>query len=576
MRKTATLFLLSSLCAFSAGAQTTPVLDWANIFDGQTSSGDQAEAVSPASDGGAYWHLVGGTTEALPDINYAGETLFRGALYNAGNSMNNNLCILRTAPDGTAAWNLHSDCGDFDTNDGNVATTSDGGAVFTAKVRHTDGMLDKEISIVDGTGKNHTYEWNAEKRYYRLVVGRLSAEGELLWTRFIDFDTVPAPAAAANNVDFISDACSIPGLALDADDNIYISGNYRSDMYIASADSTVTLSPRNVAEWNGNSQTSAGDLFIVKLNSEGYYLDNLATAGSATSETVSGLVYDNGCVYFHGLVMGNGSELSVGDATVKPEGDFTPLLGCLGTDMQVKWVTPLKGEKLDGKYGYQNCAISVCGDRVWYTGQFNGSVYTPAGELFFESSQASMREGFLSRIDALTGACVKGVSSRPAYDEKVLTGYLGAIQNSQETDKVYVFGYGMNATVGEYLRAYDAETLESNPEAQWTLATQGGVPSATVCAYDEANGRFFFNARGNKPFEIDGETVGENTTWAILLASYTLPEADFPTSVNSIVNAPAMNGDVYNLQGIKVASDGNLSNLPAGIYIVNGRKVICN
>ena len=33
-------------------------------------------------------------------------------------------------------------------------------------------------------------------------------------------------------------------------------------------------------------------------------------------------------------------------------------------------------------------------------------------------------------------------------------------------------------------------------------------------------------------------------------------------------------GAVYNLNGQKVASDGNLDNLPAGIYIVNGRKVI--
>lgn len=45
------------------------------------------------------------------------------------------------------------------------------------------------------------------------------------------------------------------------------------------------------------------------------------------------------------------------------------------------------------------------------------------------------------------------------------------------------------------------------------------------------------------------------------------------SSIESIEAESAANGDVFNLQGIRVATDGDLSRLPAGVYIVNGKKV---
>lgn len=45
------------------------------------------------------------------------------------------------------------------------------------------------------------------------------------------------------------------------------------------------------------------------------------------------------------------------------------------------------------------------------------------------------------------------------------------------------------------------------------------------------------------------------------------------SSIESIEAESADNGDVFNLQGIRVATDGDLSRLPAGVYIVNGKKV---
>jgi hypothetical protein len=68
---------------------------------------------------------------------------------------------------------------------------------------------------------------------------------------------------------------------------------------------------------------------------------------------------------------------------------------------------------------------------------------------------------------------------------------------------------------------------------------------------------------------------------------YVLDEEDLVTGENTLaitmtnanglnniyVNAATLNGVVYNLQGIAVGNASNINNLPAGIYIVNGRKV---
>ena len=50
-------------------------------------------------------------------------------------------------------------------------------------------------------------------------------------------------------------------------------------------------------------------------------------------------------------------------------------------------------------------------------------------------------------------------------------------------------------------------------------------------------------------------------------------EGEEITGINAINNGVAEDGAVYNLQGVKV-SDTNMKNLPAGLYIMNGKKFI--
>ncbi|MDE7393295.1 MAG: hypothetical protein K2M80_02320, partial [Muribaculaceae bacterium] len=57
--------------------------------------------------------------------------------------------------------------------------------------------------------------------------------------------------------------------------------------------------------------------------------------------------------------------------------------------------------------------------------------------------------------------------------------------------------------------------------------------------------------------------------------SIKVEKEDDPTGVDSIFGTEEVNGAVYNLQGIKVLENASdASRLPAGLYIVNGKKVV--
>lgn len=600
MKNSTITALFSAACMLTASVATadTPTFDWGNLFDGDTAAGDNSEGLAIASDGNIYWHNIGGSTQDAPDIRYAGEVLFEGALYNAGTSYNGNLCILKTDSDGKALWNLHSESCDFASNDGRVVATSDGGVIFTARLRHTDGMLDTSFTLVDGTGQKHEFEWKVERRYYRVLVGRISAQGSLTWAHFIDCDTAPAPAASGNYADFTADAISVPALAIDDKDNFYIGGNFRSEMTVPTADGSIKFAPRNVSSWNGDSQQNAGGMFLLKFDGNGYYTANLPVEGVAQKEIISNIVWDNGALYFQALIncAENQGELTVAGEKFTPEGAFSPIVGKLNEDLTVDWLSPMKGETVGGKYGFQNCSITVCDNNLWFTGMFNGAVYDAEGNKFFESTQGNMREGFLAKMNVLTGACVSGVSSRASFAGNVLTGYLKAVQSPYIPTKVYVYGYGMNANTGIFIREYDTTTLESSDDKVWTLASGGGVPTALACEMNSKTREFYFTGRGNNSFNCSGTTIDGNSKWAVLMACYTLPEEDFPTAVGEIYdNTPALEiaagkgyitmtsekvetVEVYDISGCRVASvvvDGSVNlPLPTGFYIAAGRKVL--
>lgn len=568
----------------SAIAQNSEIeYRWANLIDGKTTAGDQSTDVKVDANGNVYWFGTYGSKEDLPDISYAGEFLYSGApYYSAGTSQNNNYTMLKTDSDGNKLWVVYSNSGDFENNAGGCAVTSDGGVVSVMKTRHTDQMQDKDIVFTDAKGNDEVIEWTEESgssRVYKLLVNKISADGEILWTRTIGLSTDPGPSASGNYADFWVNCFNIGDCAVDDNDNIYLAINFRNELTVEKADhTTVTFTPDNNKTWSGDPQSACGDFLLLGLDSDGYYRNALVLDGTAKAAYCQKVVWHNGRIFAQGYITGDGSDLKAGDFTLSPSEIMSPLVLCADKDLNVEWAKCYKSEQVAGKNAFQNVGISVCNDDLWVCGMYNLKFTDPDNdENFLTSTQGTTREGFILKLDAATGKWIRSRNSRdddwnsPSATAKTgLTGYFRVLQNSEHPEKIYVFGYVMNAAVGVFLREYDSETLVANlTDGQNNVITQGGVPSCQAIAYDDRNGCAYMTARGNKAFNVLGETTDAPSAWGILAASLKLPQSMMSSGIGGIVSddteAPAV---YYNLQGIEVSCP------ESGIYIVRrGNKV---
>ncbi|MDE7380825.1 MAG: hypothetical protein K2N03_01685 [Muribaculaceae bacterium] len=597
------LTFLSISCWLGLNAQVqSPECLWGNLFDGATTAGDQAVGATVSMvDSSVYWQLTGGSDGKSRAIEYAGHTLFEGAEYDpSGTSYNNNLVVMKTDNSGRQLWNLHSITCDFANNEGGVASMPDGGVVFVTKVRCGDlggGICRWEaITLVDGLGNTTDIQWNNAdndvRRYYMGLIGRLDADGKLLWVR--EIETSRKAAAVNSGVEFIAEALKLASVITDTSGNIYVGGNYRTAMSFAGKDSI--LIPENIESWNGDSQSNVGDLFLLKIDSEGNLVKTLTSKGDYEMGNVQSLCYNNGELYAVLDIRGI-SDFDICGKRIQTEGVFNPVILKMDTDLDPVWATVLKGETVQGRFGFQNSRISVDGDNLWFTSQMNGKISYSADE-YVESFNGSTREGMLLKFKAEDGSWQCGTLSRESGYNTGLTGYLYAFQTPEEKHKVYVYGYVMNATVGVFLRAYDAETLATDVATEWRLVTGGGVPTAQCFAYNPVEGYIYLSARGNKSFNLmGGETTSAPSGWGVLMAGFKMPE-NFRTGVDSIVLTEEDSTVIYSEKG-KIVVEGNCNatlkvydltgrlvgmihpygflnelSLPSGLYICNGKKVM--
>lgn len=542
--------------AFSVSAQNeAPEGLWGNLLDSSTTGGDQASGVAVGTDGTSYWLTTMGSTASAPDILMNNELLFKGELYNSGTSQTNNLCLLACDAAGAKKWLIYSTAGDYANSQGAVAVDADGNVVFTAKVRHGD-FPDRQINIVDAYGTVTEFGGTVEQRSYNLLVAKASPDGKLLWHRYVTFSTQPGPDATK---DFIADGFKSASVAVDPQGNIYVGGNYSADMTIGD----VTVKAANVAGWSGDSQTASGNMFILKFASDGSYVDSAIGSDGIAMSQINALEWSGNSLYIMGTAQGS-ATMTFGGKEIAPAQLMSIVLGKLDASLHADWLRCLTGSDVAGACVMQNSSISVVGQTLWLTGMFNGKFSESAdSDKFVASAGKTPREGCLIKIDARNGEWLGGTTSRaaefvPAAAKTGLQGYFKVFQNERVPAKCYVVGYVMNATVGVFLREYNAMTLEANVDHAWSLATQGGVPSLTAVAYDPQSNSAYISARGNKAFSLMGtpsiETVAPST-WAILCARFSMP-ADLKLSAvdeleSEDSDAPAK---YYNLQGMRVDS----------------------
>ena len=262
--------------SISASAQLATTLNWAHSVQGQTTSGNSPISINKLADGNYIVFSEWGSksdagAEYLHFDNAA--TSFKGGEY-TGNSYCANALIQKTSPaDGSILWTVYSNYGYINSGSSHVSPTADGGFVATFEARALVPAKDfnnkKLLSVVQADGNNYDIAFDTElyvgssNTEAANVILKFDANGSIEWSRVLRSkvltDRTNSPSLTNT---------SLNTLATDEDGNIYIAGNYRSELYIPKADNTTeTLVCGNTAEWSGDIQTATGELFIVKPKS---------------------------------------------------------------------------------------------------------------------------------------------------------------------------------------------------------------------------------------------------------------------------------------------------------------------
>lgn len=567
------LSTIFSAVVVSASAANEPVNLWSNFLTGKPG---QDNCTSVATDGNnqIYWLATDGSTEADSDVTYGDIKLYDGTPYSAGTSANINLTLLKTDASGKAVWCIHSNYGDFTSGSGGAVVTPSGDVVFCGKVRHSDGFLDKQISFTDAKDNILSIDWSVEKRYQRLFIAKCTADGELLWIRTCDLET----EMNQNGKTFASDAVNPSCVSVDNEGNIYVGGNFRAKMTVEKSNGdVVTLEAKNLSSYDGSTQGTCGSLFVLKLDSNGYYLNSLTESGDEIAESkIWGIEYSNGLIYVNGTLKSANetAKISFAGSEFTPTPYVSPILACLKTDLSANWVTMLPGATDSfAKSIIQNASLAVNDNNLWYCGIFDGKISNPDNSTEFVEStfKNNTREGFLIKLDTATGKWVKGVASRASFTDPALCGYLKPFVPVNDTSKVYVYGYCMNTSIGSFLRCYDASTLEGNADLSWNIVTGGGAPTACCAAYEPTSGEIFVATRGNNVMNpLGGVSTEKPSGYTTLLSCFKLGEA-FTSGVENIdvtdEYSESESVRYFTLDGVEVM------NPKSGLYIrVQGGK----
>ncbi len=590
--------ILSSAFAFSiacaASAQDAPALAWGKMFDGGTKSGDQSIAVAVAPDNSVYWMntLASHSDEEYGrDVFFGGVKLFEGAPYE-GTSVNNNLAITKTDADGNVLWTVYSTSGDFANSQGGIAIGPDGSVYFAAKVRHTAGMPDKDMSLTftDDEVYNFGGTISGTDNYFIGIYGKIKPQGTVEYLGIIE------PGHNDSDGKNVADALTINGVTLDAEGKLYIAGSCKMPVNIYSGAEKANVGFRG--DENGKNE----NLFIAQVGTSGIFSGALTAAGTALpKEQIASITFSDGKLYISGFASATeATDITLGGKTISVNDVNTPFIASVSTaDLSVDWVTAAPGEKVDNANAIQNTSVSVADGNVWYTGMFNGKF--TFGDKVLESTQSKQREGLIGKFDAATGSCLAIAGSREGFStDAVLGGYLASFSNPAEPSNIYVYGYLMNKDHGTFLRTYKTADLTPDTDHSWDLVSGGGAPIAVSMAYDDTLPALFCTTRGNQAFSpLGGEESDKPSFFGIYATRFDLPEALFSGVDNVSTAATAAGVKVYGGNGvlrIAAAADTTVSiydlagraaatvtvnggseasvPLPAGIYIAAGIKAV--
>lgn len=509
-----------------------------------------------------------GNDNSLNFVNFGSQEKVAFGAPNKATSGNDNLLLTKVNANGTAAWHVYSKQGRV--ANASAATTSDGGVVvaavtsftaFNAK-EATDIPANSILDIVDADNHTTTIEKAfAGSAVFDIVVLKISADGHLDWFKHFAAD----------------DASSLTAkIAVDNTDNIYIGGQHAK---------TLSFGENAVAA------RSAKSLYLVKLDNAGNFVKSFDISGTDAEDYIDAVTFADGKIFVAGRVKAKaeGNTIAFADITLAPTTFDDVFAAAFSTDLVPVWASIANSVAAsDGKHTSQVKGIDVSEGFVLVSGLVKGG-YTAAGATdAVTMSSGTKLEGMVIGFSVADGALSKGVC--------VSEGISGLYSATIKGNKIYAFGYNIaNADKqGSSLFEFDGENANENVIATTNEPASAGYPTtfyakfvnSSLLAGVRAKGKGI-NVLGNvydytnqKDFTATVMSINLKDVFGGISTTETADDARIwaVSGAVKISVASPTSVAVYNVAGQIVAkrivTDETTIALPAGFYIVNGKKVV--
>ena len=570
MNKNLLFSMILAASAMSAGAQGfTATANWVTPIN--ANNGISTPETVAASDNNTFLvskFVSKGNDNSLNFVNFGSQEKVAFGAPNKATSGNDNLLLTKVNADGTAAWHVYSKQGRV--ANASAATTSDGGVVvaavtsftaFNAK-EATDIPANSILDIVDADNHTTTIEKAfAGSAVYDIVVLKISADGHLDWFKHFAAD----------------DASSLTAkIAVDNADNIYIGGQHAK---------TLSFGENAVAA------RSAKSLYLVKLDNAGNFVKSFDISGTDAEDYIDAVTFADGKIFVAGRVKAKaeGNTIAFADITLAPTTFDDVFAAAFSTDLVPVWASIANSvASSDGKHTSQVKGIDVSEGFVLVSGLVKGG-YTAAGATdAVTMSSGTKLEGMVIGFSIADGALSKGVC--------VSEGISGLYSATIKGNKIYAFGYNIaNADKqGSSLFEFDGENANENVIATTNEPASAGYPTtfyakfvnSSLLAGVRAKGKGI-NVLGNvydytnqKDFTATVMSINLKDVFGGISTTETADDARIwaVSGAVKISVASLTSVAVYNVAGQIVAkrivTDETTIALPAGFYIVNGKKVV--
>ena len=562
--------MILAASAMPAGAQgVAATANWVTPIN--ANNGISTPETVAASDNNTFLvskFVSKGNDNSLNFVNFGSQEKVAFGAPNKATSGNDNLLLTKVNADGTAAWHVYSKQGRV--ANASAATTSDGGVVvaavtsftaFNAK-EATDIPANSILDIVDADNHTTTIEKAfAGSAVYDIVVLKISADGHLDWFKHFAAD----------------DASSLTAkIAVDNADNIYIGGQHAK---------TLSFGENAVAA------RSAKSLYLVKLDNAGNFVKSFDISGTDAEDYIDAVTFADGKIFVAGRVKAKaeGNTIAFADITLAPTTFDDVFAAAFSTDLVPVWASIANSVAAsDGKHTSQVKGIDVSEGFVLVSGLVKGG-YTAAGATdAVTMSSGTKLEGMVIGFSIADGALSKGVC--------VSEGISGLYSATIKGNKIYAFGYNIaNADKqGSSLFEFDGENANENVIATTNEPASAGYPTtfyakfvnSSLLAGVRAKGKGI-NVFGNvydytnqKDFTATVMSINLKDVFGGISTTETADDARIwaVSGAVKISVASPTSVAVYNVAGQIVAkrivTDETTIALPAGFYIVNGKKVV--